>query len=428
MWRYLLDRYYLVRLSLHKSNILFIVIFILLSGVISCLNVFYVNYPKTGSLLQNNGQLLGGDFLTFYNAGLIANTDITRLYDLDFQKFKFNEWIGSEVVYKNGELPFVYPPLIALLLKMYAKLPYKPSYLLWIANSALVSLLSLCSLIYNVRKFSFKHLLCSVVFLLGFFPLLLNTVIGGHMSWIGIALLSCTAILLKKNSYFGAGALFSLSFYKPPLFVFALLAFMLCYGRRFVYGFLLFAVLVIIASYMCVGYSAVCDFVALVGNYTYGREFVRGGLTLPVSQGAGLYALIFMFVNNAFLAQLVLSIVVVFLLRIVVSVKRIHCCSHELLAFIFVASVALSIQCIRYDLSILLVPFILIATSERGTLWNNYLVGISVVCFYFEWLFRGIEVGSCVFNLSSFLFIPLLLGLYAELKLQVRNGNARLNS
>ena len=54
---------------------------------------FVSNHPRDGSLIQKNSQLFGGDFITFYVSGQIFKNHRDRLYDLNFQREKRNEFL-----------------------------------------------------------------------------------------------------------------------------------------------------------------------------------------------------------------------------------------------------------------------------------------------------------------------------------------------
>ena len=63
---------------------------------VQAVGIVYSNWPLLHRLTQPNGQILGGDFVTFYNAGHIARSNPDKLYDLSFQEQSLNAFLGDE--------------------------------------------------------------------------------------------------------------------------------------------------------------------------------------------------------------------------------------------------------------------------------------------------------------------------------------------
>ncbi|MBT8397447.1 MAG: DUF2029 domain-containing protein, partial [Gemmatimonadetes bacterium] len=76
-----------------------------------------------------------------------------------------------------------------------------------------------------------------LLYSLGFVPFSLNTLLGGQISWLGLAIFAMVGTAISNRKPFLAGLVMSLSYYKPPLFLLLLIVLLLSQGRRFFWGF-----------------------------------------------------------------------------------------------------------------------------------------------------------------------------------------------
>jgi len=396
---------------------------------VQAVGIVYSNWPPLHRLTQPNGQILGGDFVTFYNAGHIARSNPDKLYDLSFQEQSLNAFLGDEAGALGGKLPFVYPPLVALLFSFISLLPYKSAYIVWgvISFAAALTSLWLFGRCYGLPS---KGLSAALVLgSLGYIPFILNCVASGQLAWIGIVLFSGTIINLTKRRELLAGLFFSLSYYKPPLFLLALIILFICSSSNFRLGFLAGAVILSAASVLYSGLELVSSYFAVVTRYTYGQD-LQPGLQLPTDQGAGIVALIFASISNRTLCLWAVLGLIVLLSCIGLILNRRMKAGNSLrlelifYSFLVCSSVGMSAQCIRYDLSILLVAFVMLLALTARYLDNIDKFVLAACCcgFYVEWFYRGYEWHGKVYNISSVLFVAIIAALtYMGLK----NGKSK---
>lgn len=231
---------------------------------------------------------LHSDFLEFYAAGRLFREDRAALYDFalqyDRQKALLAE-IGGAV--DPGPLPFVYPPLVAAFFAALSRLPYFAAFYLWLGLSALLAAGSAAA-VARARGLSPGEGLALAAAVLCFLPFGVNCLAGGQLAGLALALFSAVYVLRLAGKEEAAGAVFALSFYKPPLFAAFLLLAALDGRRRFLRGFLAAAAVVVLASAAAVGWDGLAAYSAKAWGYRYGAEFMPGHV-LRMARSAGLF-------------------------------------------------------------------------------------------------------------------------------------------
>ena len=370
------------------------------------------NYAQVSGVLRSDGQVIGGDFLAFYVGGHLYATSPEALYDPDAQRAIRAEILGpADGTF--GDLPFVYPPLVAALASVIARLPFQQAYLAWTFFGLATSLASLLVLVRVSGASRVIHPLLALLLTIGFVPYSMNTFLGGQLSWLGVAVLALTTAAVLRDRPFTAGVMLSLSYYKPPLFLLLLIILCLTQGRRFLAGFGAGAATLVLATFASVGLSGVQSFLATVSRYTYGQDLTFG-FRLPPDQGVGLVALGVTLLGSMAVTVAVLAPFAVALSRL--SVRLLSGPSEEErdlgLIIAIVTSLAFSVQLINYDLALLLVPMVLAARwhGRKGTPEQS-LILLPLLAFYFEFAVRQVEVNDWVLNGAALLFVALLAGL-----------------
>ncbi len=368
------------------------------------------NYPSEDGVTLSDGQLLGGDFVAFYVGGRLFRENRPRLYDLDYQREFRLELFGPAASTPEAELPFFYPPLVAALVSPISRLPFQTAFLIWALLGLLVSFSSLIVLIRVSGASGVLPLPLLLLFGCGFVPFSMNTVLGGQASWMGLAMLSLTCAALLRDRDFLAGAAFSLSYYKPPLFFLLLCVLCVARGWRFLLGFALGACFLLGATILFVGPEGVLGFLSAASQLLHGQE-VYPGLVAPRGQAMGLFAIgvTYSFSILTTLAFLSVPILAAFLVgyKLLKAQKRSDRVFGLLLSI--TASLAFSPYILKYDLALLLVPMVMgVAWYGRRTSSERIIPLLPFILFYFEFPFREISVGGVVLNLSSFLFLVLL--------------------
>ncbi len=393
---------------------------ILLSIVLLITNQFIEHFPDKTQSYSVEEKIYGGDFLAFYIGGKLFSTHRDKLYDLEFQREYRAELLGDEKKHLSGELPFVYPPLVAYICSLFAEIPYRTAYLIWMLLGMVLSFSSLLFLASELEVKMPYQLLLFPLLAFGYVPYYLNTLLGGQLSWLGICVLSTVTVALLRNKFFIAGLLLSLGYYKPPLFLFASLYLALRSPLRFLLGAATGGVVLSILSLYAVGVSGLVSYLEVISHYTYGQPLIDS-IELPPAAGMGIYALLTTYLSSLGIHQILL--VALYLAGLaLVSKQRDKQTTPLELAFVLTCTVALSVQCIKYDLALLLVPFLLLYRSLNliSLLSRTVLLGCIVV-FYFEFLGRKIQLAGSIINISSLLFLALLLTLFTALMNQTTN-------
>jgi len=321
--------------------------------------------------------------------------------------------VRDQIFSETGEsyhrvLPFVYPPVIAAVFSLFAKLPFVNAYYLYLILSLLAGgsmLLILCRDIGILKK----HRILIPLMISGFIPFAMNTLMGGQIAWFGIALVSALYLLLRQERDFSAGLVMSLSYYKPPLFLFMLIVLLLWQGKRFWIGFATGGATLIFLSLLFVGWEGCLGFLDAATGYTYGQELAEG-VELDRQQGAGIFGMLASLFPKPTIAGSALFFLFMISLFSCWKLKP-HTPSANRtplwFSWVSILSVGLSIQCIRYDLALLL-PAFFIMLSCIHKLENRRLVLLlilSTIAFYCEWLMRWGSFSNIQINLSSLLFL-----------------------
>ena len=391
----------------------------LFSNVILVSSNIIANFPPADGIILSNGKVIGGDFIAFYAAGKLSISDKSNLYNFSSQKKKRLEILGhaAEAI---QELPFVYPPLIAWFFSWFTFFNLDTAFYIWVLSSLVISIGCLLLLSQFLGLSNLRALFFILLGIFGFIPYYINCLMGGQLAVFGILIYALMFILLQEGKDFYAGLVLSLGYYKPPLFLFFAVALILLRGKHFLFGCLTGAIAFTILTILYSGLSGFVTYLTVASIYTYGQELLEG-LQLPPESGMGIFALITTITPSIIFSLAVYASCFIVLLFITIRYLRLLKLNNDLfgLAYVFAvtASIALSLQLIKYDLSILLVSF-MILFSKYGLL-NKYKISIATTIglFYLEWLFRQITLFGLVLNLSSFLFILILIFLFLSLEL-----------
>jgi hypothetical protein len=401
------------------SRLLAVVIVGLIAGGLIKSSIGIIkNYPPVDGFVLSNGLLLGGDFIGFYAAGKMGTDHRELLYDFNFQKDFRNGVLGQAAGALKGELPFVHPPLVAWAFSWLGSLSFAKAFYSWLAISLIISLGSLLLLAHELGILSARNMPLFLLGIFGFAPYYIECLMGGQLSSVGIFIYSLLFILLRRKKDFLAGLICSLGYYKPAYFVFTVIALTFSRGKRYFLGFLFGCLTLILLTISYIGLSNLGPYLTMLSHYRYGQEIMEG-VKLPLQHGVGFYP-IFTIFNSSFWSGLVYLVIFIFILKAAIkSLKYAARANSQFfgLAYVFtvVSSLAFSLQFAKYDLSILLVTFIILAAQfplpKQYTKW----IGITIAVFYLESALRERAIGAFGLNVTSFIFIPYLILIYLAL-------------
>ena len=202
-------------------------IFAILFGVLTAL----LGLTYVGSLdgpVSDNGEVVPGDYMAFETgAVLLAEGHGPALYDLDVQYATQARLAGMPLA---DWQPYVNPPLLAILLRPLAALPYVQGFWVYAAAMAVAGILGSLALVGLVPALARAPLERVTVALLALaFHPIARTTFGGQNTVLTWALVTGSLWALVRGRVVLAGVLVGLLSYKPQYVPFLVLA--LCLTR-----------------------------------------------------------------------------------------------------------------------------------------------------------------------------------------------------
>jgi len=193
---------------------------------------------------------LGSDFLQdWIGAKIIISSARAKLYDADhFQAVQHDASLVGFSWPESQYYPMVYPPFYYSLLRPLAQLPYQTALWCWMLLLA-AGLGATWVLIENIFPTGTMHGIYRMVGL--FFPPLLMSLNMAHKSVFLLLIFTATFLQLRRNKPFSAGLVFGLVAFKPHL---ALLVGVVMLVKRqwwFVWGAALTVLILLISSLAC---------------------------------------------------------------------------------------------------------------------------------------------------------------------------------
>jgi hypothetical protein len=419
---------------IRKERIIAAIILGIFLGIFSrTLQDIYVDYHSSKGLIAASGRPLGGDFVCFYLAGQAAAKDPSQLYNWEDgvrrQRALLNDPEGREWV-----LPYAYPPPFALLFIPFGKLPFLPANLAWIGFSLFLAFLSVF-LVLSQSGFDRRQRIYASLTLLAFTPFTLDCLAGGQTSAIGMLIIAGVYYLTKKGKAFPAGLVLGLGYYKPPLFVFLALAFLLQRRWRLIGGALLSGSALVLLSVIYLGPTGFINYLDKISRYLYGQE-VLPGLFLPAGKGVGLLS--FLMSNLSGKKTIawgfyfaVFSGIFFFYSKTLPRVdpeskKDLWPDIHYALGISI--SLFLSVQMLNYDVSIFFIPILLAAVQlarQRTRLTAVFGYGLSLL-FFFVPQFGKVEFASIGIKPVTLLMIVWIIYLFYQVQNESFVNNTRL--
>jgi hypothetical protein len=174
------------------------------------------------------GRPLGADYAEFYLAGRTLNRhQPDRIYDQPAQDAAYHRLVSGSS--SSSSLPFLYPPVVALLFRPLAHLSYRWSLAAWLAVSASLYAAGLLAL-RPLLRLSGEDWLTALLLALSFEPFVFETLQGGQLSSVAFAAIAVALLAERRDHPVAAGAVLGLCLYKPTLLIFIVP--MLIVGRR----------------------------------------------------------------------------------------------------------------------------------------------------------------------------------------------------
>ncbi len=178
--------------------------------------VYCINVLAGRGRVDARGDIIGCDFLAFYGAGLDVRAGRTHLlYDLEHQR-RIQQPIARNPEWKYY-YPFVNPPFYAAWVSPFAALPYGPAVLAW-ALTTLAAMLFSVGLLGRSLGFNRRTTLTAMLVALAF-PAAFMNLGGGQNAAFSLLLLTLCVVLQMRSRDLLAGLVLGLLLYKPQLVI-----------------------------------------------------------------------------------------------------------------------------------------------------------------------------------------------------------------
>lgn len=202
-----------------------------------------------------------GDFSAFYTAGLMARRGMGRqLYDRR-QQWEVQQEFASEVAIRKGPMPFIRPPFESLLFLPFTFFSYPVALALWSVFKLALLQVTL-TLLSRIKPFTplyppwLETILC-----LGFFPVFLDFY-QGQDAVLLLLLLVLALKCLNGDRNIAAGILLGLGLFKFQLVIPIVIVLILARGAQVLAGFAVSALALTAASCMIAGPTVLHDYPA----------------------------------------------------------------------------------------------------------------------------------------------------------------------
>ena len=203
------------------------------------------------------------DFATLYGAGTIVREGLGRqLYD-ERTQFRVQRGFAPDVLIRQGAFPYMHAPFEAAVFVPFSLLSYFHAYLLW----NLINLVVLCSVPWVLRPYlgilRGGPPLLWVLVAAAFFPIFIAFLQGQDIIFL-LLFFTLTFISLKNGREFAAGAWLGLGLFRFHLVIPLLLVLVLRRRGKAVLGFSAVALALGLISVAVVGWKAMAGYPAYV--------------------------------------------------------------------------------------------------------------------------------------------------------------------
>ena len=368
---------------------------------------------------------LGGDFLQEWVGGYIANSEEPdRIYDLDhFKAIQHDPEIVGFQWPEKSYFPAVYPPFFYQMMRPFSVLPYPIASKIWLLISALAVSIS-GWLLWRFYLPARKLVLIGLFALIVFVPLITCLVTGQKAAFL-LLVLTGTFLLLHHEQPLSAGLVFGLIAFKPHLGLVIGIAMLLKRQWAFAAGAITTVALMVGVSWWISPKLWTDYFEVVMGMNNYVES---GGYQLTDSHslwGAVQLGLA-SFEPPSWLVKAITGLSMVAVVWLLVRIMRGPIKTNSgtfasQFAGLVIAMVMLSPHFYSYDLTILLLPMVLLGSAALGALKNQpfspmnwMLIGMFMLAGLFQPLAK-----SAGFQFSTILFFAALI-LIPSFQLQLK--------
>ncbi len=391
--------------------------------IVSTLIPYLTIVFATNDLIMPNGQVLGGDFSCFYIAGKIARENIARLYDWPYG-YELRKAFLNDPTGKYGALPYAYPPFLLAFFEPLSRLPFKTAYYFWLALSFFLGVFGVWLVQHQHKDLTIGQRALIFAGLLAFVPFTVDALVGGQTSSLGILVFAFTYAFIKQKRDFLAGIALGFGLYKPPLFLVFGIFMLLEKKWKVIEGAIVGALTLILATILIWGIQPLTSWINAISNYHYGATIL--GMPFPTDLGTGLLA----FLSSISTPQtyttwiLFISICIATILSLIIIKQRTpqtDLTTGFFLSSIISFSLLFSVQMVKYDIAILIIPLTIVACQLlTHAVSSAYLTYLSSACLFLHFQLTSFTIFNVTIKPS---FLSLLLFCLSLAWLYIRSGH-----
>ena len=344
------------------------------------------------------------DFTTFYAAGrILCSGEGSRLYDSALQRQVEQQFAPDPVLHK-GFLPYIHPPIEAVIFLLLAKLPYFVAYLLWDAINILAMALGVLLMRRNLPRARGEPAWLLILAGLAFFPVF-TTLLQGQDDLLLFLFFARAYSAMRDKRDFAAGCWLGLATFRFQLVLPLILLLLLRKAGKLIGGFTVVAGLLGLASIATVGWQAALHY----PSYVMQVSRISIGPLVPVLM-PNLRGLVDLVLRRPDSRPLNVGVTLMMSAGLLWSASRRWKTSPlDLLDLSWslgiIAALLASYYTYLYDLSLLLIPILLIANQCQNRTLRN-LPRLSLLPLLV--LFVAPLIAAC-FQLKMAFLITLLL-------------------
>ncbi len=324
------------------------------------------------STFQNmTGETAGGDFSVFYVAGLMVSDE---RYDALYQSDSFaaaREQIFTPL--DGGKLFFNYPPTAFLLFLPMSKLPYMPSYGLWI-------LLMLTGTALTVYAFTRSKLLTAASLMS---PAFLWCIITGQLGFLATIIMGSGLYMLTKGHKMTAGIVLGLLIIKPHMALALPICLIATKQWRTIFGGIISSVTLTLISLLLFGPEPWTALATQLSNNITGHLSAHGGIADRIPT---LFVTMMRLTDNETISASIHALGAIIAIASTIYIWRRSYDTTARLITLFVTPALISPYYFDYDLTGLGLVFAVMmmqaSTSKPKTSELAALTGIWVISFF----------------------------------------------
>lgn len=232
------------------------------------------------SLINTPARLSGAtDFPAFFNAGRIARTEPSRLYDPALQRQMFSD-VAPEI--DPALVPYyAYSPFFSLVFVPLSLLPYMLAFAVWIALCVAMLLLGL-QLVWGTTDLPAEHFKHAAIFSLCFLPFYAWTLFMGQTTAFAFFALALAIYFERTGRMFISGLALSLLLYKPPLLILILPMLLITKRWRSLKGLVTGGCALALISLALIGPSGVPSYLEMMRTFAAKKQELAGLTNIEV--------------------------------------------------------------------------------------------------------------------------------------------------